>query len=398
MKKKQSHTKSKLQICFLAFDSQSRSIGGLNEDEFQKRISEISENQIECTFVLTGCGVGKSTNVKIIRLKRIKWLPVSLSYLLSVIKNLYILIKQDVYIAHSPELDGFFVCLICKLFRKKSLITIHGHYEEEWEIKNYHILGMIFRKIYERFSLKYANLITVNDIQIKDKIISKDVNPSCLSIRYVFVDTIKFNRKSIDQQKLKQIKSFYKLPEKYILYIGRLDEWDGVDDFLKIFKKTHNEISSVKGVIIGKGPLKSEVKSFIEKNDFENIILQIDEVDHEMMPYFYYGAEIVLLPMHPPQAGVGRIMLEALSMEIPLITTDIGVFYEVVINGETGYRISEGDIDLMASMAVSLLKNPELIKKLGKNGRKLVESKYSVEQYIENWVKSLKYVTLLNPP
>jgi glycosyltransferase involved in cell wall biosynthesis len=392
MKKKQSHTKSKLQICFLAFYSQSRSIGGLNEDEFQKRISEISENQIECTFVLTSCGVKKSTNVKIIRLKRIKWLPVSISYLLSVIKNLYILIKQDVYIAHSPELDGFLVCLICKLFRKKSLITIHGHSEEEWEKRNYHFLEMIFRKIYERFSLKYANLITVNDPQIKDKLICKGVNPVRLSIRYVFVDTIKFYRKYVDQQKLKQIKSFYKLPNKYILYIGRLDEWDGVDDFLKIFKKIHDENSSVKSVIIGKGSLKSEVKSFIAKNDFEDIILQIDEVDHEAMPYFYYGAEIALLPMQPPQAGVGRIILESLSMEIPVITTDIGVFYEAVINGETGYRISEGDLDSIASMAISLLKNPELIKKMGTNGRKLVESKYRVERYIENWVKSLEAI------
>jgi glycosyltransferase involved in cell wall biosynthesis len=393
--KKQPHTKSKLRICFLSFESQSRSIGGLIEDEFRQRINEISENQIECTFVLSDCRVEKSTNVKIIRFKKNKWLPVSISYILNVNKNLNTLIKQEVYIAHNPYLDGFFVCSICKLFRKKSLITIHGHYEEEWKEKYYYnTIQMILFKIYEKFSLKYANLITVNDPQIKDKLISKGVNPSCLSLRYVFVDTIKFNRKNINQQKLKQIESFYKLPDKYVLYIGGLNECDGVNDFLKIFKKIHDEISSVKGVIIGEGPLKSEVKSFIAKNDFADTIFQIDAVGHELMPYFYYGAEIVLLPMHPPQAGVGRIILESLSMEIPVITTDIGVFYDVVINGETGYRISEEDIDSMASMAVSLLKNPELIKKMGANGRKVVESEYSVERYIENWVKSLRLLTL----
>ena len=390
-----------IRVCLTSMVERTLSIGAgaLSEDEFRQRISRASQGQIEVIFLLRE-GENKtdeSGDVKIVRLKKIKRLPRWVSYSIICFKNLPLLMKQDVLVAPTVELDGFFVCLFCKLFRKKSMITIHGHYEEEWRTwHHYSKLRIMLNNIYARFTLKFADMIVVNDEQIKEKLIHKGVNPSRLSVRYVFVDTEKFSRKTINAKKFQEVKSTYKLPDKYVLFVGSLDECDGIMDMLEVFKRIHAELPAYKCVLIGdvkigKELLKSRINTFIIENSFDNEIIQTGKVDHDLMPYLYYGADIIILPMHPPQAGVGRVILEALSIEIPVITTDIGVLYRGVVNGETGYRVPLGDIDLMASKAIYLLEKPDLRKKFGSNGRKLVQiKKNDINIYIDNWVNSIR--------
>ena len=387
-----------IRVCIGSIGETSMSIGGLSEDEFQQRINAVSQGQIEVIFLLREREnkTDKSGDVKIIRLRKLKWLSRWVSYPIICFKNLPFLMKQDVLVAHSVGIDGFFVCLFCKLFRKKSMITIHGHYEEEWRTwYHYSKLRIMLNNIYARFTLKFADRIVVNDEQIKEKLIHKGVNPSRLSVRYVFADTEKFSRKTINAKKFQEVKSTYKLPDKYILFVGSLDECDGIMDMLEVFKRIHAELPSYKCVLIGdvrigKELSKSRINTFIIENNFDNEIIQTGKVDHDLMPYLYYGAEIIILPMHPPQAGVGRVILEALSIETPVITTDIGALHRVVIGDETGYRVPLGDIDLMASKAIYLLENHDVRKKFGSNGRKLVQAKYDINGYIDNWVNSIR--------
>lgn len=387
-----------ISVCLVCIGETTLSIGAeaLSEDEFRQRISKASRGQIEVTFLLRKREneTDESGDVRIIRLRKLKWLSRWVSYPIICFRNLPLLIKQHVFVAPGVGLDGFFVCLFCKLFRKKSVITIHGHYEEEWRLHQHSKLRSICNKIYERFVLKFADIIVVNDEQIKERLIEKGVNPSHLSIRYVFADTEKFYRKNIDERRFLEVKRTHKLPDKYVLFVGRLDDWDGVMDMLEVFKKIHAELPPYKCVLLGdtgieKALSKSRMNSFIRINSLDNEVIQTGKVNHQLMPYFYYGADLIMLPLHPPQAGVGRIILEALSMEVPVIITDIGVFHRVVVNGETGYRIPIKDIDLMASQAIYLLENPDLRKQFGSNGRKLVQIKYDINIYIDNWVNSI---------
>lgn len=386
-------------VCLASMAERTMSIGAgaLSEDEFRQRISSASKGQIEVIFLLgEGNKTDKSSDVKIIRLRTLKWLPRGISYLIGGViicfKNLPLLVKQDVLVAPYVGLDGFFVCLFCKLFRKRSMITIHGHYEEEWKLHHYSKLVMRLNKICAWFTLKFADMIVTINEKIKQEFIAKGVSPSRLSVRYVFVDTEKFSNKHIDDEKFQQFKSNYGLPDKYVLYVGHLNARErGHIDMLEVFKKIHSKLPAYKCVIVGKGPLKAQVDTFIIENSLNNDVVLIDEIDHELMPYLYYGAEILILPIHPPAAGVGKIRLEALSMEIPVIVNDIPAGYQVVIDDETGYRIPEGNIDLMASKAIYLLEDPDLKKKFGSNGRKLVQTKNDINIYIEdNWVNSIR--------
>ena len=56
----------------------------------------------------------------------------------------------------------------------------------------------------------------------------------------------------------------------------------------------------------------------------------------------------------------------------------------MVIEGETGFLVDEGDVDGMAEYMIQLAENPELAQKLGEAGRKRIEQYFSLEQSLNN--------------
>lgn len=365
------------------------SICGPSENEFQQRINKASGGQIQVTFVnnrrryhddgSTIAAPGESEYPSL-------WV---LSYPAMCLWKLPSLAKQDILVADGIGLPGVVVCLLSKLFKKKSMITIHGHFEEEWSVKKHSTIENMLFAVAMKFILRFANTFVANDQQIAQKLISKDIQSSRVSVRRVFADTRKFSRTSVEEKEFQKFTTRFGLPDKYVLYVGRLTAWDGAQDMLDIVKRVHNAVPDTRFVLIGDGPLKAYIGQFIADNNLNGIVFQIDRLDHHLMPYIYYGADVVVCPLHSPQSGVGRITLEALSMEVPVIAYDAGELNLVVRNEETGCLVPEGDTALMAARTISLLLDPALKTKLGRNGRKLVQCDYDVDAYIGNWLQSL---------
>jgi glycosyltransferase involved in cell wall biosynthesis len=301
--------------------------------------------------------------------------------------------RQDVLVADGVGgVAGLITCLFCRLLGKKSIITIHGHFDREWLMHSHSKLQTLFFRTCRRVVLSWADLLVVNDCEIGQHLVASGIERSRVFTRYVFVDTEKFCRGRVGAGAGDEPGGLRSLPDRYVLYVGALDRWDGADDILKVFKRIHDQVPTAKCVLVGDGPLKPWVASFVADNNLVGSVLQLDWVEHDMMPRIYYGADLVMLPNRPPQGGIGRIALEALSMEVPVIAYDVGEVRKVVRDGETGYVVPEGDTELMATRAVFLLGDPEMRRKLGASGRQLVRSAYDVDTYIGNWLDSLRYV------
>jgi len=92
---------------------------------------------------------------------------------------------------------------------------------------------------------------------------------------------------------------------------------------------------------------------------------------------FYKNADIFILTSDIE--AMPLVLLEAMACKIPVIATDIvGVASEVIQNN-CGIIVKPRDSQALVEAIIRLLKNPKLAKKMGENGRKLVESKYSWE-------------------
>jgi glycosyltransferase involved in cell wall biosynthesis len=75
--------------------------------------------------------------------------------------------------------------------------------------------------------------------------------------------------------------------------------------------------------------------------------------------------------------GFSNSILEYMAAGRPVVVTNVGGAAELVSEGETGYLVSSGDDSGMASRIISLLRNPDKARKMGKNGKRVVEEKFS---------------------
>ena len=108
------------------------------------------------------------------------------------------------------------------------------------------------------------------------------------------------------------------------------------------------------------------------------IIKFIDQ--HGEMPLAYGVANLVCSCSIEPEA-FGRISVEAQSMQIPILASDIGGSKETIMEGKTGYLFKNKDpVDLCNMIALVMQQNHNSIKSIGIEGRKNVLKKFDVDK------------------
>lgn len=81
--------------------------------------------------------------------------------------------------------------------------------------------------------------------------------------------------------------------------------------------------------------------------------------------------------------GVPQGVTQALAMEKPVVATDVGGVPELIKHNQTGLLVSPANSETLAKAILELLEDREKAKRLGENGRRLVEEKFSQETMIE---------------
>jgi glycosyltransferase involved in cell wall biosynthesis len=91
--------------------------------------------------------------------------------------------------------------------------------------------------------------------------------------------------------------------------------------------------------------------------------------------------------------GVPRCLMEAASMELPIITSFNRGCKEVVLNNSNGYVCNLNDpFDVADKMEKMINLSPEERNRMGKNGRLLVIKKFSISKVIEEYARTLKRI------
>lgn len=96
----------------------------------------------------------------------------------------------------------------------------------------------------------------------------------------------------------------------------------------------------------------------------------------------YADLDLVVLPsLCEP---FGRVLIEAMSMEIPVIANRSGGPMEIVEDGQSGFLVDTSNTKTFADAIIRLLNDQPLCKKMGKRGREIVEKKFSIQTNVRN--------------
>lgn len=191
------------------------------------------------------------------------------------------------------------------------------------------------------------------------------------------VDVDKFKPLNINRQ------------ENTIFFLSILDEfhgYKGLDYLLNALKLVKMEIPNVKLIIGGEGTLLSYyIKITNDLGLKDNVEFHGFIPDEKIVEYYNKCSVFVLPSISSKQEGFGIVVLEALACETPVIGTEIiGVATDVKKNN-SGIIIPPKNIDELTNAIIKLLSNKAKSKKMGVNGRKLVEDEYT-------WAKIAKMI------
>jgi glycosyltransferase involved in cell wall biosynthesis len=85
-----------------------------------------------------------------------------------------------------------------------------------------------------------------------------------------------------------------------------------------------------------------------------------------------------------PFATIG---MEVMRYGLPVVAFDVGGISDWLIDGENGYLVPTGDCATYAVRLEMLLRDKEMARRMGENGLKLVNEKFSFESYIDDLEK-----------
>jgi glycosyltransferase involved in cell wall biosynthesis len=185
-----------------------------------------------------------------------------------------------------------------------------------------------------------------------------------------------------------------KKDEFTFLFVGRLLTDKGIYELTKAFEKLKKEKPKVKLIIVGnpdEGNPNSVSKGELEKWVKEGLI-EWHGFQEDVRP-FYCMADCVVLPSY--REGVPRVLLEAIAMEKPIITTDAPGCKNVCVDGVNGFLVKPRDVEsLYLAMKKMVELGDEKLREFGKAGRRLAEEKYNVEKIVGEYINLIEAVLL----
>jgi glycosyltransferase involved in cell wall biosynthesis len=162
--------------------------------------------------------------------------------------------------------------------------------------------------------------------------------------------------------------------------IGVLRSWKRHDLFLEALRLLRGRSVPIHALVVGEGPGRDVICAEIREKGISDVALLTGF--REDIPEILAASDAVVLPSDRFE-GVPQVILQAMAMARPVVGSPIGGIPEVVLHGKTGFLCPPGDVPAYANAMALLVKDPDLRERLGKAGRELVLSRYTVAAMCE---------------
>lgn len=188
----------------------------------------------------------------------------------------------------------------------------------------------------------------------------------------------------IDLEAIKSIRSELDLNGgvPVIGIVGNIDRWKGQMVVLQAVKRLKTKCPLIKCLIVGavnRGAegYKSELERYVAENGLEgNVVFMGFRQD---IANVLSVMDVMVHASIDPEP-FGRVILEGMALEKPIVATNAGGPAELITNGEDGLLVPMGDEVSMASAIDEFIGDMERARNMGKKGREKLEKLFSIER------------------
>ncbi|MGL5942332.1 MAG: glycosyltransferase [Waterburya sp.] len=270
--------------------------------------------------------------------------------------------------------NGVYAMTLAEKLKIPLVVTFHGYditlnRQAVWRTGKFLYYQLLWHE--EELKRKASVFIAVSDF-IRHKLIEQGYPQDKIIQHYIGVDTVKFSPTS------------HQAEQRYILCVGRHTEKKGIDTLLRAFARIASKHPDVVLWQVGQGSLTAKLQTLTKQLGIEKNVRFLGAQPHERVLQLMQQAEIFALPSQVAASGecegLPIVILEASACGVPVVSTYHSGIPEAVIDGETGFLVSEKDDRALAEKLDILLSDRILGRKMGQQGRELSNQKFDIRK------------------
>ena len=293
-------------------------------------------------------------NIKKNRFRYLSYLSRSVIWLCQVYRIFLVNMRHRITVIHAQDsgYTGLAAIVAGKLLGIPVIITLHGYrYKElESELFDHLTLSKIILPIENKldaFTLKNANKLTVLNSPMRDYF--STLGNKQVSILPNAVRSKDFEFSPSERDSTRRELGINK-EATVVGFVGRFVQEKNLFTLLKSFTAVHQALNSTKLILVGEGPLESQLREYVKKSKIEDSV--IFSGARGDIRSILSAIDIFVLPSYVE--GLSTSLLEAISCGRAIVCSDIAANREVLTIGQEALFVDPNDSDSIKE-AIELL-------------------------------------------
>ena len=258
----------------------------------------------------------------------------------------------------------------------KVVLTPHGMLEP-WILKRHYWTRKVPALwLYQKAAVQRADCVQATAESERDNLLKLGYNSN-----------IKVVRLGIDAESIEMKRSWKK--SRQILFLSRVHVKKGINFLVEAADVLRNELQGYKILVAGEGDADyvEAMKRMICDRGLQDIVQLIGGVYGDEKWRLFQTSDFFVLPTHSENFGLA--IAESLASGTPVITT-VGTPWNDLNDTNSGAWIEIGTQPLTDTLRKFLALSDEELETMGRNGRKLIETKYSAHVMAEQMMEVYK--------
>lgn len=168
-----------------------------------------------------------------------------------------------------------------------------------------------------------------------------------------------------------------------VCHVGRFFEQKNHFGLLAMFERVLRQAPGAKLVLVGDGPLKEPVEDYVKTRNLQESVRFLGSRDDAVS--VMACCDVFAFPSF--WEGFGIVALEANSVCVPVVGSDVVGTNEAVENGKTALLFETSDLDSMAAAVVRLINDRAYAASLGSAGRARAKELFSMQASVEGLMR-----------
>jgi len=287
-----------------------------------------------------------------------------------------------ILVAQSPY-EGFAAAMakvVAGWFGPQIVLVVENHGDFEVSLflqRRVHLFGLyrLLMRITACFALRSADLLRAVSNSTQEQLQKRAPGkPIIRFVAWTNIDVFLYGRLDRTEDK------------RSIVYVGVLIPRKGVHHLINAFAKVAIDFPQVRLMIIGREENKAytaQLKAQVERLGLNQRVRFVSDMPQAELAQWFRQAWVMVLPSL--SEALGRVVIEAMATETPVIGSNVGGIPEMVQNGVNGFLVAPGDEVGLAERLRWVLEHPEETERMGQRARIFAKQFFSTAAYVNSY-------------